>query len=122
MQERLNFLPEMQSVTVNYFTATTDSLQPFYMVTNTVCSLFSFFPSFYLLLIQLIEKIWCVHFSWKFSTFFHIVSIKTLFQNCILVKKIAEIYLLGGAIVLFAAYSIYALIFNTFAIKFFVPF
>jgi len=33
----------MQSVTVNYYTATTDSLQPFYVVTNTVCSLFSYF-------------------------------------------------------------------------------
>jgi len=104
MQKRLNLLPEMQSVTVNCCTATTYSPQPFYMVTNTVCSLFRYF-SIILFAAYTIRQL-LVRFSWKFSTFFHIVSIKTLFQNCISVKKIAEIYLLGGAIVLFAAYSV----------------
>jgi len=43
-----------------------------------------------LLLIQFMDAFMWV-FSWKFSTFFNIVSIKTLFQNRISVKKIAQI-------------------------------
>jgi len=61
-------------------------------------------------------------FAWKFPNFFNIVSIETFFQNCISVQKMAEIYSLGGAIVLFAAYSVYACIFQDFFHRFLLPF
>jgi len=47
-----------------------------------------------------------MRFAWKFPNFFNIVSIETVFHNCFPVK-IVKINSIGGAIVLFAAYSVY---------------
>jgi len=47
-----------------------------------------------------------MRFSLKFPKFFYIVSIETFFPNCFFLK-IVQINSLGGAIVLFAAYSVY---------------
>jgi len=83
--------------------------------TNTVCSLLRYF-SIILFAAYTINRQILLHFHGNFGlSFFDIVSIKTLFQNCIFVQKIAEIYSLGGAIDLFAAYTVYACILNAFS-------
>jgi len=61
-------------------------------------------------------------FSQQFPTSSNIVSIKDLFYNCFLVNKIVQINSLGGPIILFAAYSVYACIFQGFFHQFFLPF
>jgi len=52
----------------------------------------------------------------------NIVSIINLFHNCFGVNKIVQINSLGGAIVLFAAYSVYACVFQGFIHRFSFPF
>jgi len=86
-QKRLNFLLEMQSsATVNYCTllsATTDSLQPFYMGHyNTVCSLFRYFAIILFSAYRVNRQI-SVRFSWKFALFFHVVPIETVYISLI---------------------------------------
>jgi len=98
------------SVTVHYCTATTDSLYSHSTwITNTVCSLFRYFVIILFAAYIVNRRKISVRFSWKFSSFFHVVSVETslfrFFQNCISVTKENS---LGGAIVLLAAYSVYA--------------
>jgi len=64
-----------------------------------------------------------VHFfHQQFLTSSNIVSIKNLFHNCFWVNKIVQINSLGGAIILFAAYSVYACIFQGYFHRFSFPF
>jgi len=72
-------------------------------VTNTVCSLFSYFSIILFAAYSANGRISVDIFSQQF----HTSSIKNLFHNCFWVNKIVQINSLGGAIVLFAAYSVY---------------
>jgi len=55
-------------------------------VINTACSLFIYFTKI-LFAAYTVNRQILVRFSWKFLTFFNTVSIKSLFQSCISVKK-----------------------------------
>jgi len=108
----------MQSVIVNYFTATTDSLQPFYMVTNTVCSLFSYFKIILFAAYTVNREISVRAFFLEICDFFSHCLHQHFTSRLYFCKKIVHVHSLHGAIVPFAAYSVYECIFLGFPTDF----
>jgi len=71
---------QSSSVTDQYCTATNDSLYSHSTwITNTVCSLFRYFAIILFAAYTVNRREISVHFSWKFLSFSHVVSIETLF-------------------------------------------
>jgi len=95
----------MQSVTVNYATVLRKLIlyNHFTWVSNTVCSLFSYF-FIILFAAYLANKRSSMRF---FPQQFPASSIKNLLHYCFGATTIVQINSLGGAVILFAVYSVY---------------